>query len=93
MFNQIVQGTKWSIVNTTEDYSNNMSTYYEIIVLSMSKTLSVCLARNENTRSSPFISALEIEYLEDSVYNSTDFSKYALSTIARNSFGSESVIG
>ncbi|KAJ8763470.1 hypothetical protein K2173_002353 [Erythroxylum novogranatense] len=94
VFDQIVQGTKWSIVNTTEDYANGMSTYYEIIVVSAAKTLSVCLARNKDTSSSPFISALELQHLEPSSYNLTDFSKYALLTVARNCFGrDEETIG
>uniref|UniRef100_A0A2C9VJL1 Malectin-like domain-containing protein n=1 Tax=Manihot esculenta TaxID=3983 RepID=A0A2C9VJL1_MANES len=92
VFDQIVQGTKWSTVNTTEDYAKGLSTYYEIILISMSKILSVCLARNKKTTSSPFISALELEYLDDSIYNSTDFSNYALVTLARNSFGDEGTI-
>ncbi|KAF5745628.1 LRR receptor-like serine/threonine-protein kinase [Tripterygium wilfordii] len=92
VFDQIIQGTKWSIVNTTEDYANGMSSYYEIVVVSSGKTLSVCLARNEHTSSSPFISALELEYLEDSMYNSSDFNKYALTTVARHSFGNEDMI-
>ncbi|KAL6209756.1 hypothetical protein ACLB2K_020695 [Fragaria x ananassa] len=89
IFDQIVEGTKWSVVNTTEDYANGLSSYYETVVLAKGKTLSVCLARNNMTEtdSSPFISALELEYLDDSVYNSTDFNKYALSTVARGNFG------
>ncbi|KAJ4955972.1 hypothetical protein NE237_012755 [Protea cynaroides] len=87
VFDQIIEGMKWSIVNTTEDYAQGLSSYYEIIVVAHGKTLSVCLARNEHTVSSPFISTLELENLEDSTYNSTDFHEYALSTVARNSFG------
>ncbi|KAJ4825814.1 hypothetical protein Tsubulata_039764 [Turnera subulata] len=89
VFDQFIQGTKWITVNTTEDFANGMSSYYEIIVVATTKELSVCLARNEHTTSSPFISALEVEFLEDSMYNSTDFSKYALSTVARSYFGSD----
>ncbi|XP_030945063.1 putative leucine-rich repeat receptor-like serine/threonine-protein kinase At2g14440 isoform X1 [Quercus lobata] len=89
VFDQIVDGTKWSIVNTTEDHANGLSSFYELVVVAMGKMLSVCLARNEKTISSPFISALELEFLEDSLYNTTDFGKYALSTVARSSFGSE----
>ncbi|GLT24878.1 hypothetical protein SLA2020_000420 [Shorea laevis] len=89
VFDQIIGGTKWSLVNTTEDYGNGMSSYYEIIVAASGKTLSVCLARNAQTASSPFISALEVVLLDDSVYNSTDFEKYALSTVARNFFGGD----
>ncbi|KAM5549283.1 putative LRR receptor-like serine/threonine-protein kinase [Rosa sericea] len=89
VFDQIVDGTKWSVVNTTEDFANGLSSYYEIVMAAKGKELSVCLARNNmtGTDSSPFISALELEYLDDSVYNSTDFNKYGLSTVARGNFG------
>ncbi|PIA47113.1 hypothetical protein AQUCO_01400071v1 [Aquilegia coerulea] len=87
VFDQIVGGTKWSTVNITEDYLNGQTSYYEIIVAAMGRTLSICLARNEHTKSDPFISALEVNYLSDSLYNSTDFSKNALITVARHSFG------
>ncbi|CAN6485261.1 unnamed protein product [Victoria cruziana] len=87
VFNQIVDGTLWSVVNTTADYLQGLSTFYEIIVAATGKILSVCLARNQHTTSSPFISSLELVYLEKSLYNSTDFSKYALTTVARHSFG------
>ncbi|XP_050209381.1 putative leucine-rich repeat receptor-like serine/threonine-protein kinase At2g14440 [Mercurialis annua] len=94
VFDQIIQGTKWSTVNTTEDHANGLSTYYEIIVVSELKILSFCLARNKRTSSSPFINALELEYLDESLYNSTDFSKFALTTLARHSFGSHgNIIG
>ncbi|KAJ4750464.1 Leucine-rich repeat protein kinase family protein [Rhynchospora pubera] len=87
VFDQIIEGTRWSTVNTTDDFSKGLSTYYEIIVAAHSKTLSVCLARNSATVSSPFISALELVNLDDSMYNSTNFMSYALTTIARNGFG------
>lgn len=89
VFDQIVEGTKWSTVNTSENYANGLTSYFEIAVAAKGKKLSVCLARNKDTTSSPFMSALELEHLEDSMYNSTDFNKYALSTIARNRFGYE----
>lgn len=89
VFDLIVDGTKWSTVNTTEDYANGLSSYYELVVVAMGRMLSVCLARNERTFSSPFISALEVVSLDDSMYNTTDFGKYALSTVARSNFGSE----
>ncbi|KAF3796459.1 putative leucine-rich repeat receptor-like serine/threonine-protein kinase [Nymphaea thermarum] len=87
VFDQIIDGTRWSVVNTTVDYSRGLSTFYEIIIAATGKTMSVCLARNDQTVSSPFISALEVGYLETSLYNSTDFSKYALTTVARHNFG------
>ncbi|CAL9106404.1 unnamed protein product, partial [Musa acuminata var. zebrina] len=87
VFDQIVGGTKWSTVDTSENYAKGLASYYEIIMASPGKTLSVCLARNEHTMSSPFISALEVQHLEGSMYNSTDFAMYALSTVARHRFG------
>ncbi|XP_022972444.1 probable LRR receptor-like serine/threonine-protein kinase At5g59680 [Cucurbita maxima] len=96
VFDQIIEGTKWSVVNTTDDYASGLSSFYEIVVVAMGKMMSVCLARNHHTdpSSSPFISALELEYLDDSVYNTTDFKNHALSLVARSSFGPEAdVIG
>lgn len=88
VFDQIIDGTLWGIVNTTEDYANGLSSYYEIVVMAQSQSLSVCVARNGHTVSNPFISALEVLFLDNSLYNATDFNKYALSTIARTTFGS-----
>ncbi|KAA8548613.1 hypothetical protein F0562_000297 [Nyssa sinensis] len=87
VFDQIVDGTFWSVVNTTEDYGQGMSSYYEGVFVAQGKTMSVCVAANSYTDSDPFISALEFVLLGDSLYNSTDFSKYGLSLVARHSFG------
>ncbi|XP_047326697.1 putative leucine-rich repeat receptor-like serine/threonine-protein kinase At2g14440 [Impatiens glandulifera] len=88
VFDQIIDGTKWSTVNTKEDNANGLSSYYEIIVLTQTKMFSFCLARNNQTAlGSPFINGLELIYLTDSIYNATDFSKYALATVSRASFG------
>ncbi|PIA30751.1 hypothetical protein AQUCO_05400091v1 [Aquilegia coerulea] len=87
VFDQIVDGTIWSIVNTTEDYVKGFSSYYEGVFVAKGKTMSVCIGVNSYTDSDPFISALEFVILGDSVYNSTDFKTYGLSLIARNSFG------
>lgn len=91
IFDQIIDGTKWNI-NTTADYAEGLSSYYEIIMVAHNKVLSICLAKNEHTTSNPFISAIELLYLDDSLYNSTDFGKYALVTLARHSFGSHDTI-
>lgn len=88
MFDQMIDGMVWSTVDTSANYANGLTSYYEIILVAHGKTLSVCLARNDETVSSPFISAIELVNLEDSMYNSTKFSKYALSTTARHCFGS-----
>ncbi|KAH9320924.1 hypothetical protein KI387_015563, partial [Taxus chinensis] len=87
VFEQIIEGTLWTTVNTTLDYSQGSYTFYEMVIQSTGKSLSVCLARNENTIGDPFISALELRRLESSMYNSTDFGKYALHLVSRHSFG------
>ena len=65
------------------------TTYYEAVVEAAGKELSVCLARSRDTAPgrSPFISALQVVPLEASVYGAVNFTAYALSTIARHSFG------
>ncbi|KAE9597263.1 putative non-specific serine/threonine protein kinase [Lupinus albus] len=93
VFDQIIEGTRWNIVNTTNDYAKGLSSYYEVVVKSSGKTLNVCLARNEDTgSSSPFISTLEVKSLDDSLYNPIDFTKYALVTAARHTFGGEDIL-
>ncbi|XP_051152810.1 probable LRR receptor-like serine/threonine-protein kinase At1g67720 [Andrographis paniculata] len=87
VFDQIIDGIFWGVVNTTEAYMKGNSSYYEAIFMPKGKNLSVCLAANAYTDSDPFISALEVVVLLDQVYNSTDFNHYALNLIARNSFG------
>ncbi|KAH6825964.1 Leucine-rich repeat family protein [Perilla frutescens var. hirtella] len=91
VFDQIIDGTKWTTVNTTEDFAGGGSSYYEVVVAAQSKSLSVCLARNQQTAagSSPFISSVEVHYLESSVYNSTNFDRAMLMTVARSRFGSQ----
>ncbi|XP_062213560.1 probable leucine-rich repeat receptor-like protein kinase At2g28990 [Phragmites australis] len=92
VFDQIVDGTRWSAVNTTDNFRRGMSTYFEMVAEAQGKTMSVCLARRPDTASSPFISSLEVVDLEDSMYNTTDFGKYVMSTVARNRFGSKGEI-
>ncbi|XP_028777029.1 probable LRR receptor-like serine/threonine-protein kinase At5g59680 [Neltuma alba] len=93
VFDQIVGGTKWSIINTTEDFAKGLSSYFEVVVMAFGKRLSVCLARNNQTgSSSPFISALEVQPLDASVYNPTNFTNYALVTVARHNFGEKEEI-
>ncbi|XP_047330561.1 probable LRR receptor-like serine/threonine-protein kinase At1g67720 [Impatiens glandulifera] len=87
VFDQIVDGTFWSSVNTTEDYLNHLASYYEGIFVAGGKNMSVCLAANNLTDSDPFISALELIPLGDSLYNSTDFGSFGLRLVARHSFG------
>lgn len=88
VFDQIVGGTKWSTVDTADDYAKGLSSFYEIVVKAVDKSLSVCLARNKRTGGgSPFISALEVGFLEKSMYDPINFSKYFLCTVARHNFG------
>ncbi|KAL8490779.1 hypothetical protein ACS0TY_022686 [Phlomoides rotata] len=94
VFDQIVDGTFWGVVNTTDEYRSGNSSYYEGVFMPTGKNLSVCLAANTYTDSDPFISALEVVLLWDQLYNSTDFRAYGLSLVARNSFGHDGpVIG
>ncbi|XP_074568418.1 leucine-rich repeat receptor-like serine/threonine-protein kinase At2g14510 [Curcuma longa] len=88
VFDQIVDGTFWTIVNTTADYAAGMASYYEGVFLAAGTQMRVCVAANTYTTSDPFISALEMILLDDSVYNGTDFRKHAMGLIARSSFGS-----
>lgn len=87
VFDQIVDGTFWGVVNTTEDYLIGRESYYEGVFMPTGKNLSVCVAANTYTDSDPFISSLEVVLLWDQLYNSTDFRANALSLVARHSFG------
>ena len=87
VFEQNIDGTKWGIVNMTEDYAKGLTSYYEIVAAAMRKMLSICLARNGKMVSNPFITALELENMEAFVYSSTDFTQYALNIAARHNFG------
>ncbi|XP_020210575.1 leucine-rich repeat receptor-like serine/threonine-protein kinase At2g14510 isoform X1 [Cajanus cajan] len=87
VFDQILDGTLWTVVNTTEGYANGDSTFYEGVFLAQGKIMSFCIASNTYTDSDPFISALELLILGDSLYNTTDFTAFALALFARHSFG------
>ncbi|RZC55436.1 hypothetical protein C5167_014289 [Papaver somniferum] len=92
VFDQIVDGTIWTVVNTTEEYVRGLSSYYEGVFVARGRSMSVCIGVNTYTDSDPFISALEVIVLGDSLYNTTDFTKYGLSLVARNNFGYEDSI-
>ncbi|XP_024029026.1 probable LRR receptor-like serine/threonine-protein kinase At1g67720 [Morus notabilis] len=87
VFDQMVDGTLWSVVNTTSDYANGMSSYYEGVFLAQGSTMSVCIGASSYTDSDPFISALEFVIFDDSLYNSTDFKNFGLHLVERTSFG------
>ncbi|XP_019428134.1 PREDICTED: putative leucine-rich repeat receptor-like serine/threonine-protein kinase At2g14440 [Lupinus angustifolius] len=87
VFDQIIDGTIWSVVNTTIDYANGNSTFYEAVFLAQSKFMTFCIASNIYTLSDPFLSALEFIILGDSLYNTTDFTRFGLTLVARNTFG------
>ncbi|KAE8679945.1 40S ribosomal protein S16 [Hibiscus syriacus] len=94
ILDQIVDGTFCSVVNTTEDYLQGLSSYYEGVFEAKGSTMSVCIASNTYTVSDPFISSLEMLILGDSLYNTTNFNSHALRLIARHSFGHNgSIIG
>ncbi|CAL5209717.1 unnamed protein product [Lathyrus oleraceus] len=87
VFDQIVDGTLWTVVNTTEDYANGNSTFYEGVFLAKGKFLSFCIGSNSYTDSDPFVSALEFLILGESLYNTTDFKNFAIGLVGRHSFG------
>ncbi|VVA96639.1 unnamed protein product [Arabis nemorensis] len=87
VFDQIVDGSFWSVVNTTADYADGLASYYEGVFLAQGKSISVCIASNSYTSSDPFISALELVRLDGTLYNSTDFNSFGLSLVARHAFG------
>lgn len=87
VFDQIVDGSFWGVVNTTADYADGLASYYEGVFLAQGKSMSVCIASNSYTSSDPFISALELVRLDGSLYNSTDFNSFGLSLVARHAFG------
>ncbi|XP_038876012.1 putative leucine-rich repeat receptor-like serine/threonine-protein kinase At2g14440 [Benincasa hispida] len=86
VFDQIVDGTVWSVVNTTEDYDRGLTSYYEGVFEAKGKSISVCIGSNTYTDSDPFISALEVVLLGESLYNTTDFVNHGLRLVARHSF-------
>ncbi|CAN8269619.1 unnamed protein product [Cochlearia groenlandica] len=92
VFDQIVDGTFWSVVNTTSDYIDGLASYYEGVFLAQGKSISVCVGTNTYTTSDPFISALELVRLDGTLYNSTDFSNYGLNLVARHAFGYNGLI-
>lgn len=87
VFDQIIDGTKWGLVNTSTLYSTGSYSFYEAVIKSTGKTLSLCLGRNEQTVGDPFISAIELRLLAPSIYNATDFENYGMSLVARSNFG------
>lgn len=88
VFDLIVDANLWTMVNTTADYAAGSASYYEGVFQAKGRYMNVCVAGNPNyTKGDPFISALELIMLNDSVYNATDFDTKAMGLIARNKFG------
>lgn len=81
VFDQIIDGTIWGLVNTSTN------SFYEAVIESTGKTLSICLGRNAKTVGDPFISAIELRLLIPSMYDSTNFKKYGMTLVARSNFG------
>ncbi|PPR86386.1 hypothetical protein GOBAR_AA34302 [Gossypium barbadense] len=46
VFDQIVDGTFWRVVNTTEDYRKGSTSFYEAVFEAKGTTMSVCIASN-----------------------------------------------
>lgn len=88
VFDLLLDGTLWTVVNTTADYERDLASYYEIIYRPVRpKTVSLCLAGTDYTEGDLFISSVEMVILDNSVYNATDFNSYALGLISRSAFG------
>lgn len=87
VFDQIIDGTKWGLVNTSTLDSTGSYSFYEAVIKSTGKTIRLCLGRNAQTVGDPFISAIELRLLAPTIYNATNFEKYGLSLVARSNFG------
>nr|CAB3461583.1 unnamed protein product [Digitaria exilis] len=88
-FDLIVDGTFWTAINTTDDALAGAASSYEGVFPASGRNLSFCLGVNpEYTDAGPFISALQVIQLDDSVYNATNFNTSAMGLIARTRFGS-----
>ena len=89
VFDLIVDGTFWTAVNTTDDARAGAASSYEGVFPASGRNMSFCLGVNPDyTDAGPFISALQVIQLDDSVYNATDFPTSAMGLIARTKFGS-----
>ncbi|CAN6351129.1 unnamed protein product [Urochloa humidicola] len=89
VFDLIVDGTFWTAVNTTDDALAGAASSYEGVFPASGRNMSFCLGVNPDyTDAGPFISALQVIQLDDSVYNATDFKTSAMGLIARTKFGS-----
>ncbi|KAL5202187.1 hypothetical protein ABZP36_013139 [Zizania latifolia] len=89
VFDMIVDGTFWTAVNTTDDSLAGSASYYEGVFGASGRNMSFCLGVNPDyTDSDPFINALQVIQLHDSVYNATNFTSSAMGLIARTKFGS-----
>jgi hypothetical protein len=89
VFDLIVDGTFWTAVNTTDDALAGAASSYEGVFPASGRNMSFCLGVNPDyTDTGPFISALQVIQLDDSVYNATDFKTSAMGLIARTRFGS-----
>ncbi|KAJ1262745.1 hypothetical protein BS78_09G133500 [Paspalum vaginatum] len=89
VFDLIVEGTFWTAVNTTDDALAGAASSYEGVFPATGRNMSFCLGVNPDyTDAGPFISALQVIQLDDSVYNATGFGTSAMGLIARTKFGS-----
>ncbi|TVU19273.1 hypothetical protein EJB05_35412, partial [Eragrostis curvula] len=89
VFDLLVDGTFWTAVNTTDDALAGAASSYEGVFPARGRNLTFCLGVNPAyTDAGPFISALQVIQLDDSVYNATDFGTSAMGLIARTKFGS-----
>ncbi|VAH18854.1 unnamed protein product [Triticum turgidum subsp. durum] len=89
VFDLIVDGTFWTAVDTADDILAGSASHYEAVFPARGRNLTFCIGVNPDyTNSGPFINALQVIQLHDSVYNATDFTGSAMGLIARTKFGS-----
>lgn len=93
VFDQFIDTTRWTVVDTVESYRQGVASFYEIVAAARAELLHVCVARNNETGldCSPFINALEVQPVDDILYNGTNWGKHALATVARSDFGTNAI--
>ncbi|KAG0485305.1 hypothetical protein HPP92_009384 [Vanilla planifolia] len=80
LFDQIIDGTRWSTVDTSQNYAAGLTSYYEIIIAARGKTLSVCAWQEMQTLQ--LVQALS--YLPLKCYPDDPFNRYWQSFIDSN---------
>ncbi|GAB2250042.1 hypothetical protein Droror1_Dr00013401 [Drosera rotundifolia] len=83
VFEQWVVGTRWSRVDTREDYEKGLASYYEVTVRARGRSVEVCFGGGG------FVNVVEVLSLGDGngLYGGVDLGKVALGGVGRSFFG------